>query len=216
MTDPFREANRLWFRDGRTARALALYAEAAAASPTDPVVAFQLARALWAVDRFAEARDALARAQAHRNGLSDLGRVALDQWQRLSGHDPDRHHPDLPPDRLDRDRLNDYAGDWRRVAEAADERGMGGLAVYALERWGGVPIDAEDARDVDKMLTNRDLEEALVGQLPGPRRRALRDAVAARGPGGPGPGPGVRADHRHGSPAQRSRGTPGRQPPGRC
>lgn len=166
MTDAFREANRLWLTEGRTARALALYAEAAAASPTDPVVAFQLARALWAVDRFAEAKDALASAQAHRNKLSDLGQLALDQWQRLSAHDPDRHHLDLPADRLDRDRLHDFAGDWRRVAEAADERGMGGLAVYALERGGGVPIDAEDARDVDKILTNRDLEEALVRQLP--------------------------------------------------
>lgn len=166
MTDAFSDANRLWFREGRTSRALVRYAEAAAASPTDPTVAFQLARALWAVDRFAEAQEALASAQVHRDGLSDLGRVALDQWRRLSEHDPDRHHPDLPPDRLDRDRLGDYTGDWRRVAAAADERGMGGLAAYALERWGGVPLDAEDARDVDKMLTNRDLEEALVGQLP--------------------------------------------------
>ena len=166
MTGPFQEANRLWFREGRTARALDRYGAAAAVAPMDPVVAFQLARVLWAVDRYAEAREALARAHAHRDGLSNLGRVALDQWQRLSAHDPERHHPDLPPDQLDRDRLGDYAGDWRRVAEAADERGMGGLAAYALERWGGVPLDAEDARDVERMLAIRDLEEALVGQLP--------------------------------------------------
>jgi hypothetical protein len=61
--------------------------------------------------------------------------------------------------------LEDYRGDWRRIADAADERGMGGLVAYALQRWAGVPIDAEDAKDVDKMLTNRDLEEALVGRL---------------------------------------------------
>ena len=40
----------------------------------------------------------------------------------------------------------------------------------ALERWNGVPLDAEDARDVEKMLTNRDLEEALVSQLPAPTK----------------------------------------------
>jgi hypothetical protein len=171
VTDPFREANRLWFREGRTARALARYAEAASASPTDPVVAFRLAKALWAVDRFAEARDALVSAQVNRNGLSDLGQLALDQWQRVSAYRPDRHHRDLTPDRLDRDRLEDYAGDWRRVAEAADERGMGGLAAYALDRWDGVPLDAEDARDVERMLTNRNLEEALLAQLPAPRKK---------------------------------------------
>jgi Tetratricopeptide repeat len=166
VTEAFAEANRLWFRTGRTARALSRYAEAAAAAPEDPVMALQLSRALWAVDRFAEARKALTVAEAHRDGLSDIGQLTLDQWRRLSAHRPDRHHSDLPPDRLDRDRLSDYAGDWRRVAEAADERGMGGLAAYALERWGGVPIDAEDGRDIEKILTNRDLEEALVGQLP--------------------------------------------------
>lgn len=170
MTNTFRDANRLWFSEGRTAQALSLYMEAAAASPTDAVVAFQLARALWAVDRFAEAKQALAAAHRHRDGLSDLGQVALDQWQRLSDHDPNRHYPDLPPKRLDRDRLEDYSGDWLEVAAAADERGMGGLAVYALERWNGVPLDAEDARDVEKMLTNRDLEEALVSQLPAPTK----------------------------------------------
>ena len=166
MTASFREANLLWFREGRTARALARYAAAAAASPADPVVAFQFSKALWAVDRFADARDALVAAQAHRDGLSDLGRLALDRWQRVSAHHPDRAHPDLSPDRLDREQLEDYAGDWRRVAEAADERGMGGLAAYALERWDGVPIDAEDARDVERMLRNRDLEEGLVDELP--------------------------------------------------
>jgi len=166
MSDAFREANRLWFREGRTARALARYTEAAEAAPADPVVAFQLARVLWAVDRFAEARAALAVAQAHRDGLSDLGRLALDQWRRLSAHDPERHFPDLPTPRLDRDHLGDDGTDWRRVADAADARGMVGLAAYALERWEGVPIDAEDASDVDKMLTTRDLEEALVDQLP--------------------------------------------------
>jgi hypothetical protein len=163
--DAFSEANRLWFREGRTARALELYKLAAAASPDRPEVAFQLARALWAVDRFDDARAALDRARVHRDRLTDIGRVALDQWWRLSEHDPERHFPDLPPERLDRDRLEDYRGDWRRIADAADERGMGGLVAYALQRWAGVPIDAEDAKDIDKMLTNRDLEEALVGRL---------------------------------------------------
>ena len=168
MSTAFREANRLWFREGRTAAALARYVEAAEAAPTDPAVAFQLARVLWAVDRFPEARAALAVAHAHRDGLSDLGRLALDQWRRLSAHDPERHFPDLPVERLDRDLVGDRDPDWRRVADAADERGMAGLAAYALERWDGVPLDAEDARDVDKMLTTRDLEEALVDQLPAP------------------------------------------------
>lgn len=179
MTDAFREANRLWFREGRTVRALTRFVEAAAESPADPVAAFQLGRALWAVDRFAEARDALASARAHRHGLSDLGRLALDQWLRLSEHEPERHHLNLPPERLDRDRLESCADgcahDWRRVAEAADERGMGGLAVYALERWGGVPIDGEEARDIERMLANRDREEALVGQLPASSEAPLRE-----------------------------------------
>ncbi|MBP2326042.1 hypothetical protein JOF56_006427 [Kibdelosporangium banguiense] len=158
-------ANRLWFREGRTAKALARYTEATQAQPNNPVVAFQVARVLWAFDRFGEARAALARADANRARLSDIGRLALDQRLTLTEYPPARHYPDLPPDRLDRDLLG-AAADWRRVAQAADDREMGGLAVYALERWNGVPLDAEDARYLGRITTNRDLEEALLTQMP--------------------------------------------------
>ncbi|HEX2093050.1 MAG TPA: tetratricopeptide repeat protein [Longimicrobiaceae bacterium] len=182
----FREANRLWFHEGRTGRALAAYEAALRAEPTDPVVAFQLARVLSALDRFDEARLLLERAWQHRGALSEAGERALERWRaRLRGPPPPRYFPELPPALLDRDRLEAdplRAPDWLTVADAAAARGMYGLAAYAMERRGGVPIDAEDAKDIDRIETRRATEEAMLAQMyarPHPAERASRDGPSA-------------------------------------
>lgn len=201
----FSDANRMWFREGRTARALAEYRRAAEAAPTDPVVAFQLARALWAVGRRDEARHWLERAADQQSRLSDLGRDMLEHWLDLTRR-PAALLPssDLPDDELDRDRLeaSDQPFSWRTVAEVAASRGMHGLACHALDRWDGVPIDGEDARDIERIRADAHQQEALLDRMrrrfdppqsrgaspsPGPRRSAPPPSAPPRPPVPPAP-----------------------------
>jgi hypothetical protein len=184
----FAEANRLWFEEGRTARALDAYAEAHRAAPTDPVVAFQYARALWAVDRFDEARAVLDKAITQRARLDAISQMLLDQWHGILRRPLPEPSLGVPPAAvLDRDRLDadpSLVGNWRRVAEAAHERGMDGLAVYALDRWGGVPIDGEDARDLEDIASARDTNEGMLASMRTPDRpgthRSRRPGSAER------------------------------------
>jgi hypothetical protein len=171
--DFFTKANRLWFREGRTAAALRAYQEALRAAPADPVVAFQLARVLWSLDRFDEARAALAQAFAHRDALSPVGLTVIESFQRRIQSRPQRYYPEFPPELLDRDRLETGASevsDWRTVADAAASRDMFGLAVYALDRWTGTPIDAEDSKDIDRIETRRGTDERMLSEMRAGRR----------------------------------------------
>jgi hypothetical protein len=177
----FAEGNRLWFDEGRTARALRRYQQAARERPEDAAVAFQYAVALWAVDRFAEAAAMVDRARRLAHRLGEPARETLEIWlPALEDPSPPRHFPEFPPAELDRDRLSGDQPDrdWRAVAFAAAERMMYGVAAYALQRWGGAPIDAEAARDLSEISS---------------REGALRHAVLAiqtsRRDHGPRPAP---------------------------
>jgi hypothetical protein len=180
--EQFERANHLWFREGRTAAAVSAYEEARRAAPADPVVAFQLSRVLWALDRFDEARELAALAEERREELGDAGRRVLDAWrERLAAPPPARLFPELPPGRLDRDWLDAGPlpdGGWREVADAAAARGMYGLAAYAVERWGGVPLDADDMREIGQIATNRHLDEAVLARMRGRGADAGADADA--------------------------------------
>lgn len=181
MSRAFAQGNRLWFDEGRTARALRWYQQAARERPDDAAVAFQYAVALWAVDRFEEAAAMTGRARHLAHRLSEPARETLEIWlPDLEDPSPSRHYPEFPPAELDRDRLSgDQPGrDWRAVAFAAAERMMYGVAAYALQRWGGAPVDAEAARDLSEISS---------------RQGAFRDAVhtiqASRRDHGPRPAP---------------------------
>jgi hypothetical protein len=154
MSRTFAQANRLWFDEGRTARALRRYAHAVQERPEDPAVLFQCGVALWAVDRFDEATTRLLSARARAHALTEPGRLTLEAWLPQFVEDPPRrHYPELAPEELDSDRFTAEApgGDWRVVADCAAERRMYGVAQIALERWGGPPLDGEDARELDAM-----------------------------------------------------------------
>jgi tetratricopeptide (TPR) repeat protein len=166
---PFKRANVLWFREGRTARALDAYEAALRAAPDDPVVAFQFARALWSVGRFDRARVLLERAGSLQDRLSSTGRRVLEGWlMDVAGPPPEYPYPQLDANMLDRDRLDAGPlpeGGWRMVAAAAAARSMFGLAAYAIDRWGGVPFDADEAKEIGHILTSRDAEEAMLAQM---------------------------------------------------
>jgi tetratricopeptide (TPR) repeat protein len=152
--DDFAQANQLWVREGRTGRALELYRQAQQHNPDDPVVAFQYARALWAVGRLAEAAALLTISDAHRNELSQAGAMLLDRWQHRVRQPPPSAPDDPPVTWLDRDVLErqpDPDRDWRDLAELAAGREMPGLASWALERWNGVPLDADDMDDLARI-----------------------------------------------------------------
>jgi Tetratricopeptide repeat len=164
----FAKANRLWFREGRTAAALAAYEHAVRDSPADPVLAFQFARALWSVDRFDRARVLLDQASVQRRKLSPTGQRVLDHYSAWVEDPPERYFRELPPALLDRDQLEKGqrpVDDWRTIADAAAARRMWGLAVYAIARWGGAPITADDAKEIDHIETNRDIEENMLVQM---------------------------------------------------
>jgi hypothetical protein len=81
---------------------------------------------------------------------------------------PERLFPQVTPAMLDRDQLEkdaDADWDWRMIADAASVRRMFGLAAYAIEQWEGIPLDAEDAKDIDDIETNRAMEENMLVQM---------------------------------------------------
>jgi hypothetical protein len=132
----FDEANRLWFGVGASGRALAQYEVAAHAAPNDPVIAFQLARARWALGRQEEVAPALAAAEAHAEALSSTGRSVLVQARpRLAS--PPSEVPGIDSGSLDAEVLEQRglpADRWLDVAQAARERELYGLAAHATAR----------------------------------------------------------------------------------
>jgi hypothetical protein len=184
----FAQGNRLWFDEGRTARALRWYRQAARERPDDAAVAFQYAVALWAVDRFAEAEAMVDRARHLAHQLSEPARETLEIWlPDLEDPSPPRHFPEFPPEELDRDRLSGDQPDrdWRAMADAAAERMMYGVAAYALERWGGAPIDGEDAKDLSE-ISSRDGALQYAIRTIQASRRDQRQRPAPRRPSPPG------------------------------
>lgn len=169
MSRLFDSANRLWFEEGRTAKALAAYEAAFREAPDDPVVAFQLADVLSSFDRLAEARAMLDRVQANRDRLSPSAQLLLDVRRAgMRGQPEERPFPELPPAKLDRDYFETHPlppGGWETVASAAAVRGMYGLAAYALDQWKGVPVDADEAKEFDRIHSRRDTQEAALKQM---------------------------------------------------
>jgi hypothetical protein len=165
----FDDANRLWFEDGATARALDLYRAAAAADPSDPTIAFQLARVLWSLSRADEARsllDVVAANVAHDDEWSRrlLGELAA----KLSNTPP----PGVfKPSELDLDVLERRGlapEDWRDVADAARKHAMFGLAAQALGRGSAsfhvIELD-EDQREMERAADSERNDLAILDEL---------------------------------------------------
>lgn len=165
----FKKANHQWFREGRTGRAIAAYVEAASKAPQNPLVALQCARALWSAGRADEARFFVENAQQHQDRLSALARHTLGAWARRILDPQPLPVPDgFSVAQLDRDFLETLELDpatWHTLAEVAAARAMHGVAVYALGRWRGVPLDAEQARELGEIESNRDLEERALDAM---------------------------------------------------
>jgi hypothetical protein len=153
----FVRANTLWFSEGVTHQALALYQEAATRDPTDAVTYYQLARALWALEQYERARVALTQAERHRDRLSERGQALLTaEIQHQSSPPSWRFALPIPVSELDVAHLEakDSASiPWLDIASVAKERQMYGLAAHALRRSGGgvhVRELDEDAREIEQ------------------------------------------------------------------
>ena len=165
----FKKANQLWFDQGRTAKSVVAYQQAMQEEPNNPVVAFQYARVLWSLDRYDEARFLITQAQVFKHLLSALGKITIDQWNtRLQQPPVIRLFPQFNPDQLDRDQLDSgqiEVDDWLTIADAANAREMYGLALYALQQWGGNPIDAEDMREMGQIETNCENDNVMLAHM---------------------------------------------------
>ncbi len=152
MTESFDRANELWFHQARTSEALDAYGVAFDESPDDPVVAYQYARALSSVARPDQARAVIEVALSRIELLGPTGRRVIRRLARDLNEWRPPPADDIPLTELDRDvleRLPTDGTDWGLIAHSAAEREMFGVAVYALDRWPGVPLDGEDAREID-------------------------------------------------------------------
>jgi hypothetical protein len=151
-TARFREANRLWYDEGRTRRAIDAYRALVDEDPDDPLALQQLSLVTWATDDFDAARRLAARADQNRHRLDARAAERLDWWlEDLALSTP---HRDVPfgVDNLDMDvieRMDEDAVPWDDVAGAAQERRMLGLARIAADQALGTFADAEDFREVD-------------------------------------------------------------------
>ena len=199
----FDEANRLWYRDGASSQALDAYRAAARERPDDPVIAFQLGRALWALGRPDEAARALATAEAHSDRLSEFGRSVLELNQkRLSEAPPSSDAAD--PARLDTDALEPLGlapDQWRDIARAAEQRGMYGLAAHALAR-GSTFVSLELERDEHDMRSRASSEvQVLEAMRLEPRPGGGLDVLSgSAAPESPGPPQAARPSPRRWSP----------------
>ena len=153
----FLQANQLWFVEGCTNRALTLYQEAVNRNPADPVVLYQFAHALWALERFDEARELLARADQYRDRLSDRGQELLTAEMQKFSQPPSFRIPlPLPALEFDAERLDELeisADQWLPIASVAAEREMFGLAAQAYRRSGGgfrIHELDEDEREIER------------------------------------------------------------------
>ncbi len=168
----FAQANDLWFENGATGRALALYRELADDDPRDPVARYQLSRALWALGAFEEARAHAEAAHAHRERLSDAGRETLDGWRaRIAAPPAPWRYSGIGPELLDSDvleRKDASPGEWQAVGLAAAERDLHGLAAEALGRGITWP-DHEQMREVEHERLDAGLERHLLERMVDPR-----------------------------------------------
>jgi predicted Zn-dependent protease len=144
MTNPaeamrlFEQANIHWFGDMRFNQALQLYREALKHDPSDPVILYQLANVLWALEEFDEAKEMFLLAQQYQERLSDYGKQILaKEQQRLLGTPSFRRSLPLPATELSFEKLEAMrlsSRQWMKVATAAEERRMFNLAAEATDR----------------------------------------------------------------------------------
>ena len=181
MSDDFAEANRLWFEEGASGRALALYERAAEAAPDDPVVHFQLARALWALGQLERAAAELAVAEANADRLSPLGRTLLERARaKLAMPPPDAP---VPTDQLDVDvleRLGLPPEHWLDIAFAARRRDMFGLAAHAFAR--GMTVQMLEDDDEHEMREAAHLARDALAVMSGEAASAPLRAVTSPEP----------------------------------
>ena len=151
-------ANQQWLWDGRTHKAAALYEKAARLSAADPVILFQSARAQWALGRVDAARATLNTARSRTRHLSGLGLDRLTKFERQLANGPRAKLPrQLQSDDLDVDRLEQVSlspSEWSALADAAEERGVYGVAFFARGRAKG-PITVIDEEKEEWELVKR-------------------------------------------------------------
>jgi len=159
----FEKANRLWFFEGQTRQAVDLYRQVLHTSPDDPVILFQWARVMWSREQPEDARRALQKAQAHSSLLSSHGAESIKMLEKsIQQSGGFKRKPPIPIEALDVSQLQQKtlsSDDWMRVADAAQERGMYGVALYAFEQGKGSVVSFDEEREHNELI--KDAKSAL-------------------------------------------------------
>lgn len=152
----FEQANRLWFFEGQTEEAIQLYQQALKIAPNDSAILFQWARVLWSLEKLADARTALCRAQAHSAELSPHGIEMLDNFEKMLQRGITfAHKLPIRIDALDTTQLQQRtfsSDDWMAIANAAQERVMYGVALYAFEHGKGSIVSFDEEREQGALI----------------------------------------------------------------
>ncbi len=165
----FEEANQLWFYEGYTSQAVSKYKEALRLSGNDPVIAFQLASALWALGQAEEGLPYLRVMEQHAQALGAEGRrqLAVLKEQIAPGvPEPaaqDRRGEYLDIEKLEQQKLS--KGDWFRVALAAERQQLYGVALRAYELSERGFLDTDLLQDEEQVRFQVEQQLALLEDL---------------------------------------------------
>jgi len=147
----FKEANDLWFYQGLTNLALERYRAAVKSDPTNPTLLYQLGCVLSAFSRFEEAQAAFEAARSLSHRMSPRGKELLAQEIHALSQ-PVRYRLPLSVTVADLDvAVLEYRHlsrmQWLDTSDAAGERGMYGVAAFALDQGSQSLHDRELAED---------------------------------------------------------------------
>lgn len=137
IKESFDEANYLWFYEGYISKAIEKYEEVLRLSGNDPVIAFQLATAMWVLGQKNDTRHYIAIMERHRQILGEEGRRQLDALKRQyeteipKSAKHGRHGMGFDIEQLEQQNLSDR--DWFRIALSAENIGLDGVALRAYE-----------------------------------------------------------------------------------
>jgi tetratricopeptide (TPR) repeat protein len=146
----FKEANRLWFWEGKYNKVLPPYREALKYDPSNPVILYQLANVLWACEQFDEVPALVAKIERNLDRFSDFGKeVFAREKSRLLDPSPFKTPMPIPACSIDSEELDSRGWSWKKwmdIQRPAKERRMFNLAVLAEERKNIVDGDSERER----------------------------------------------------------------------
>ncbi|NJR62825.1 MAG: tetratricopeptide repeat protein [Cyanobacteria bacterium CRU_2_1] len=165
----FDDANYLWFYEGLTQQAIATYKEALTLDNQNPVVAYQLAKALYSIGEREEALNYLNIAEQHRDRLSEQGQQYLDEFKEQYMADAlGQVEHSFPASQFDIAQLEQKRltrREWFRIALEAYELELYGVALRAYELYEGDFVDFDLMKDEEEVRYQIELNLGMLEEM---------------------------------------------------